>query len=69
MILYKIPQDIYQQLMEELHHYAPQDEADKIRVQLDSMQGTRDSNGRSLGMVEGDGINNIDKQLPVPVFN
>ena len=68
MVLYKIPQDIYQQLMEELHHYAPQDEADKIRVQLDSMQGTRDSNGRSLGTVEGDGINNIDKQLPVPVF-
>lgn len=68
MLLYKIPQEVYQQIMEELHHYAPQDEADKIRVQAENIQGARDSNGRRLGMVEGEGINELDKPMPVPVF-
>jgi hypothetical protein len=67
MVLYKIPQDIYQQLMEELHHYAPQDEADKIRVQAEQQMG-RDSNGKRLGQIEGEGINEIDKPMPIPVF-
>ena len=68
MLLYKIPQDIFQQIMEELHHHAPQDEADKIRVQAENLQGARDSRGRNLGMVEGEGITNLDKPMPVPVF-
>lgn len=68
MLLYKIPQEIYQQIMEELHHFAPQDEADKIRVQAENLQGARDSNGRRLGMVEGEGISELDKPMPVPVF-
>jgi len=67
MLLYKLPQDIYQQIMEELHHYAPQDEADKIRVQAEQTMG-RDSNGRRLGQVEGEGISGLDKPMPVPVF-
>ncbi len=67
MLLYKIPLDLYQQIMEELHHYAPQDESDKIRVQLENM-GPRDSKGRSLGMVEGEGLNQLDQPMPVPVF-
>jgi hypothetical protein len=68
MLLYKIPLDIYQEIMQELHHYAPQDEADKIRVQAEQQVG-RDSRGRNLGMVEGEGINNLDKPMPVPVFS
>lgn len=68
MLLYKIPMDIYQQLMEELHHYAPQEEADKIRVQAENIQGVRDSNGKRLGMIEGEGISDLDKPMPVPVF-
>ena len=69
MLLHKIPQDIFQQIMEELHHHAPQDEADKIRLQAENLQGARDSRGRALGMVEGEGINNLDKPMPVPVFS
>jgi len=69
MLLHKIPQDIFQQIMEELHHHAPQDEADKIRLQAENIQGARDSRGRALGMVEGEGINNLDKPMPVPVFS
>lgn len=67
MLLYKIPEDVYQEIMAELHHYAPQDEADKIRVQTDNL-GPRDSRGRNLGMVEGEGIADLDKPMPVPVF-
>jgi len=68
MLLYKLPQDVYQQIMEEFHHFAPQDEADKIRVQVENLQGARDSNGRRLGSVEGEGINELDNVKPVPVF-
>lgn len=67
MLLYKLPIEIYQQIMEELHHFAPQDEADKIRVQVENM-GPRDSKGRSLGMTEGEGITQLDQPMPVPVF-
>ena len=67
MLLYKIPEEVYQDIMSELHHYAPQDEADKIRVQAESAIG-RDSRGRPLGMVEGEGIADLDKPMPVPVF-
>jgi len=68
MVLYKIPEEVYQDYMAEVHHYAPQDEADKIRVQLENIQGARDSNGRRLGQVEGDGLNLMDEVKPVPVF-
>jgi hypothetical protein len=69
MLLYKIPEEIYQEIMAELHHYAPQDEADKIRIQAEQVQGgQRDSNGRALGSLEGDGIRNLDEAKPVPVF-
>jgi hypothetical protein len=68
MLLYKLPIDVYQDIMAELHHYAPQDEADKIRIQAEQQIG-RDSNGRRLGQVEGEGIMELDKPMPVPVFN
>jgi len=68
MILYKMPIDVYQDIMAELHHYAPQDEADKIRVQVENLQGAKDSNGRRLGQVEGDGLDSLAQHKPVPVF-
>jgi len=68
MVLYKMPEEIYQQLMAEVHHYAPQEEADKIRVQVEQLQSVRDSNGRRLGGVEGDGMSSFDKHLPPPIF-
>jgi hypothetical protein len=67
MLLYKIPEEIYQEIMAELHHYAPQEEADKIRVQAESVVG-RDSKGRPLGMVEGEGIMDLEQPKPVPTF-
>jgi hypothetical protein len=68
MLLFKIPEDVYQEIMAHFHHEAPLEEANKIRVQAENVQGARDSSGRSLGQVEGDGLGDIDKPLPAPVF-
>lgn len=68
MLLFKMPMEIYQNIMQEVHHYAPQEEADKIRVQVEQIQGAKDSNGRRLGTVEGEGMNSFDQPAAVPHF-
>jgi hypothetical protein len=70
MLLFKLPMDIFQDYMTEMHHDRPRDEADKVRVQLESLQGQRDSNGRSLVNVEGEGLGSLDNQpSKMPVFS
>ena len=68
MILYKIPMDVYQDVMAHFHHDAPLDEANKIRLQAEQQVG-RDSRGKPLGQIEGEGLDNIDKPIPAPVFH
>ena len=68
MVLYKLPLEIYQEYMAEVHHYAPLDEQEKIKVQQDQLLNARDSNGRSLGQVEGDGMD-FDFSRKEPIFN
>ena len=67
MLLFKIPMDVYQDIMAHFHHDAPMEEANKIRLQAENIQG-RDSSGRRLGQVEGEGIEQLDKPLPAPSF-
>jgi len=67
MLLFKIPMDIYQEVMAQMHHEAPLEEANKIHVQAEAVQG-RDSSGRRLGQVEGEGLGEIDKPIPAPAF-
>jgi len=67
MLLYKIPMDMYQEVMSHFHHEAPLEEANKIRLQAEQSVG-RDSRGRSLGQVEGEGLGDIDKPIPAPHF-
>jgi len=70
MLLFKLPMDIYQEVMLYQHHEKPREEADKIRVQIESLQGQRDSNGKSLVNVEGEGIGKFDQHAPkLPVFS
>ena len=70
MLLFKLPMDIYQEVMTYHHHDKPREEADKIRVQLENLQGQRDSNGRSLVNIEGEGIGSIEQQPNrTPVFS
>ena len=61
MLLYKLPMEIFQDIMTYQHHELPQQEAEKIKVQLESLQG-RDSNGRPLVSVEGEGLGSIEQQ-------
>lgn len=68
LLLYKLPMEIYQDAMLQMHHEAPIAETDKIRVQLESLQGAQDSSGRSLGRVEGEGFGDLDRNVKVPVF-
>jgi hypothetical protein len=67
MLLYKIPNELYQDVMAHFHHEAPLEEANKIRLQAEQVVG-RDSSGRKLGQVEGEGLDFADKQLPAPIF-
>jgi hypothetical protein len=68
MVLYKMPMDIYQDIMTELHYNAPREESEKIRAQVEQLQGARDNNGKRLGSIEGDGYNSLDVSVPVPTF-
>ena len=69
MLLFKLPMDIYQEVMTHMHHDKPREEAEKIKVQQESLQG-RDSNGRPLLSVEGEGFGSIEKQpTSTPVFS
>ena len=67
MLLYKIPMEMYQEVMSHFHHDAPLEEANKIRLQAEQNVG-RDSRGRALGQIEGEGLNDIDKPIPAPHF-
>ena len=69
MLLFKIPMDVYQDIMTHFHHDQPNEEADKIRVQVEQLQGNRDSSGKKLGSVEGEGFGNFDRPAPTPVFH
>ena len=68
MILCKIPMEMYQYIMLQMHHEAPMEEADKIRVQVEQLQGNRDSSGKSLGQVEGEGFGSFDRHVSSPIF-
>lgn len=71
MLLFKLPMDVYQAVMSQMHHTAPQEEAQKIEVQLENLQGqARDSSNRRLLQVEGEGFGRLDKMQPniAPIF-
>lgn len=68
MRLYKLPMEVYQEVMTQMHHEAPMEEADKVQVQVEQLQGNRDSSGRSLGSVEGEGFGNLNRNVQTPVF-
>jgi len=66
MIAYKIPLDIYQDIMREMHHDAPMDEQTKIKVQQEQLLNAKDSNGKRLGQIEGDGMDfDLSRQAPI----
>jgi hypothetical protein len=71
MVLFKLPQEVYQELMAEYHYHMPLEEEERIKQNAAAPKGVvgKDSNGRPLGMVEGDGFENIVHRAPLPTFN
>ena len=69
MLLFKLPMDVYQEVMAYQHHERPLEEAEKVKVQMENLQG-RDSHGKSLLGIEGEGFGSIDQQPNrIPVFH
>jgi len=67
MMLFKLPMDVYQGYMAEVHHYMPLDEEEKIQVQQEQLLNAKDTSGRKLGQIEGDGLN-FDLDVDAPTF-
>jgi hypothetical protein len=66
MLAYKIPLEVYQDIMREMHHDAPMDEQTKIKVQQEQLLNAKDSNGKRLGQIEGDGMDfDLSRQAPL----
>jgi hypothetical protein len=67
MLLFKIPEDIYQEIMQEYHYHMPLEEEQRIKA--NAIIDQRDSNNRQLGVVEGDGFADLGSRTKIPVFN
>lgn len=68
MLLFKLPMDVYQDVMAQMHYEAPREEVDRILSQAESASA-KDSSGRRLVQVEA-GMDRFDQQQPnrAPVF-
>jgi hypothetical protein len=68
MLLFKLPMDVYQDVMAQMHYDAPREEVDRILSQAESA-GAKDSSGRKLVQMEA-GMDRFDQQQPnrAPVF-
>lgn len=67
MLLFKIPNDVYQEIMAEFHYHAPLEEEERIKNS--ALTGQRDSSGKPLGAIEGDGFDDLGARRKVPTFN
>jgi hypothetical protein len=61
MLLFKLPMDIYQKVMNHFHHIKPREMTDAILSQMEDLQGT-DSSGHKLLKTEGEGFGRVAKQ-------
>ena len=66
MLLFKLPMDIYQDIMAENHHWLPLDESEKIKLQQEQLVDQSRVKGKQLASIEG-GIPD-ESGTPVPEF-
>ena len=66
MLLFKLPNEIYQEIMAEVHHYQPLEQEEAIKSALPLNQ--RDNNGKQLGSIEGDGFESLATSTRAPTF-
>jgi hypothetical protein len=67
MVLFKIPTEVYQEIMEEYHHHMPLEEEERLKA--NAVLNEKDSSGRSLGYVDGEGIQQMGTKVKIPTFN
>ena len=66
MLAFKLPVDLWNRYMTEMHHTAPLEEEGKLKAQLELM---RDSRGRDMTREVGDGMTALDEPAPTPRFD
>lgn len=69
MVLLKIPDTVYQKIMRKFHHDDPNNEAERLRVNVDMLKDEvgEDSKGTPLVREEGDGMASIvDRRVRAP---
>ena len=69
MLLFKLPMDVYQEVMTQMHYEAPLEEEERIRSQVENLQGAKDSSGRRLVQLE-EGMDMFDHKQTnrAPIF-
>lgn len=68
MLLFKLPMEAYQDVMTHFHHDLPNEEADKIRTEMEAKLNMRDRSGRSIAQIEGDGLRDLNAPVRAPTF-
>jgi hypothetical protein len=66
LVLAKIPNELYQEIMYINHHEKPMGEEELLRANMEGDE--EDSNGRRLGESYGDGIQNLGRRVSRPTF-
>lgn len=69
MLLFKIPEELYQEIMLVNHYERPLEEEEILRANATNAIKTQDSNGRELGEIEGDGFNSLVTRVRPTTFS
>lgn len=69
MVLFKIPEEVYQMMMTEYHHNIPMEYEKGVRESIEDHNSREDRDGKQIGSIEGDGFKELGAYRPAPVFN
>jgi len=67
MLLFKIEEELYQEIMRVFHYERPMEDEEMLRNNAVENINERDSNGRALGEVEG--FDNLARRVRTPQFS
>lgn len=67
MLLFKIPEDLYQEIMKIFHYDRPLEEEEILKANAAEKISTQDSDGRKLGQM--DGFENLARKVRLPQFS
>lgn len=66
MVLFKLPEELFQDYMSYLHYELPNEEEQMLRANAKSGVEGKDSDGRELGQAEG--FDSLGRAVPTPKF-